>query len=203
MVKIAFGGGLLALTVLVSGAAAQAQQTAPASASSALYAPAATLPSSHWAYGALNRVWSAATGAPVTEAAGERSRRAFAQATVQVVRRLSALPSGEAQTRLSASDKQTLASLVREFTPEIVAARADTQALSATLARMGVAAQLPAQTAAPLRDTPFPDVPTDHWAFESVEKVRKAGVVQGYPGGQGPSAQASKARVATAPPVKP
>jgi hypothetical protein len=29
---------------------------------------------------------------------------------------------------------------------------------------------------------PFPDVPMDHWAYQAVEAVRKAGIVVGYPG---------------------
>lgn len=48
----------------------------------------------------------------------------------------------------------------------------------------GVAApSLPvrAEDHAPVRDTPFPDVPRDHWAFDAVEQLRKAGVVRGYP----------------------
>ncbi len=31
------------------------------------------------------------------------------------------------------------------------------------------------------RDTPFPDVPKDHWAYQAVEAVRKAGIIVGYP----------------------
>jgi len=37
---------------------------------------------------------------------------------------------------------------------------------------------------APVRDTPFPDVPRDHWAYDAVEQLRKAGIVRGYPPGQ-------------------
>lgn len=29
----------------------------------------------------------------------------------------------------------------------------------------------------------FPDVPPNHWAFEAVEKLRKAGIMIGYPDG--------------------
>jgi len=32
-------------------------------------------------------------------------------------------------------------------------------------------------------DDPFPDVPTHHWAFDAVEKLRKAGIIIGYPSG--------------------
>lgn len=28
---------------------------------------------------------------------------------------------------------------------------------------------------------PFPDVPKDHWAYQAVETLRKAGVIVGYP----------------------
>ncbi len=31
---------------------------------------------------------------------------------------------------------------------------------------------------------PFPDVPKDHWAFQSVESLRQKGVVKGYPDGR-------------------
>ena len=34
---------------------------------------------------------------------------------------------------------------------------------------------------APVRDTPFPDVPRDHWAFDAVEQLRQRGIVRGYP----------------------
>ena len=53
-----------------------------------------------------------------------------------------------------------------------------TLALGATMlmgAGMGVAN---AQGAA---SGPFADVPTDHWAYTSVEKLRDAGIVIGYP----------------------
>ncbi len=46
-------------------------------------------------------------------------------------------------------------------------------------------AVVPTQTApvaAPAaRDTPFPDVPRDHWAYQSVETLRKAGIMHGHP----------------------
>ncbi len=31
------------------------------------------------------------------------------------------------------------------------------------------------------RDLPFTDVPKNHWAYQSVEDLRKAGIVIGYP----------------------
>lgn len=30
---------------------------------------------------------------------------------------------------------------------------------------------------------PFPDVPVDHWAFDAVEKLRRSGIIVGYPSG--------------------
>ncbi len=30
---------------------------------------------------------------------------------------------------------------------------------------------------------PFPDVPQDHWAYEAVESLRTAGLIEGYPDG--------------------
>lgn len=47
---------------------------------------------------------------------------------------------------------------------------------------------VPAQSAqpapprdAPIRTTPFPDVPRDHWAFDAVEQLRERGILRGYP----------------------
>ena len=34
---------------------------------------------------------------------------------------------------------------------------------------------------APVRTTPFPDVPRDHWAFDAVESLRQKGIIRGYP----------------------
>ena len=34
---------------------------------------------------------------------------------------------------------------------------------------------------APVRTTPFPDVPREHWAFDAVEQLRQRGIVRGYP----------------------
>jgi hypothetical protein len=57
-----------------------------------------------------------------------------------------------------------------------------TLALAALLA---VGAPAAAQTVTPdptpIRDTPFPDVPRDHWAFDAVEQMRKLGILRGYP----------------------
>ena len=34
---------------------------------------------------------------------------------------------------------------------------------------------------APVRTTPFPDVPRSHWAFAAVEELRERGILRGYP----------------------
>ena len=36
---------------------------------------------------------------------------------------------------------------------------------------------------APVRTTPFPDVPKGHWAYDAVEQLRQLGILRGYPGG--------------------
>lgn len=51
---------------------------------------------------------------------------------------------------------------------------------------------------APVRTTPFPDVPRDHWAFDAVEQLRELGIVRGYP-----PAQTFQPRKRTAAPAKP
>lgn len=50
-------------------------------------------------------------------------------------------------------------------------------------AQAAVSAQTAPADATPARDMPFPDVPRDHWAFQAVETLRKAGIVHGYPAG--------------------
>lgn len=60
------------------------------------------------------------------------------------------------------------------------------EAVTAAKTRLvALAANAQAQHAAPTvgRDTPFPDVPKNHWAYQSVETLRKAGVMRGYPSG--------------------
>jgi hypothetical protein len=34
---------------------------------------------------------------------------------------------------------------------------------------------------APIRTTPFPDVPKTHWAYDAVESLRQKGILRGYP----------------------
>jgi len=43
------------------------------------------------------------------------------------------------------------------------------------------AAQTPPRTAPIMHDGPFPDVPKDHWAFQSVETLRTTRIMRGYP----------------------
>ena len=54
--------------------------------------------------------------------------------------------------------------------------------LSLCLAPVAASAQSSAAPdPAPVRDTPLPDVPRDHWAFDAVEQLRQRGIVRGYP----------------------
>jgi len=41
----------------------------------------------------------------------------------------------------------------------------------------------PAVPAFAIAEEPFPDVPRDHWAYEAVETLRQAGLIEGYPDG--------------------
>src|SRR3954451_13936446 len=45
----------------------------------------------------------------------------------------------------------------------------------------------PAPDPAPVRSTPFPDVPKDHWAYDAVEQLRQAGILRGYPPSRPPA----------------
>jgi FtsZ-binding cell division protein ZapB len=54
----------------------------------------------------------------------------------------------------------------------------------ASLLAFGVPSAVFAQTnAAPAASGPFADVPADHWAYQSVDTLQKAGIVIGYPDG--------------------
>jgi len=53
----------------------------------------------------------------------------------------------------------------------------------AALALLLLAAPAARADDAPRRETPFPDVPRDHWAFSAVEELREKGILRGYPGG--------------------
>lgn len=70
-------------------------------------------------------------------------------------------------------------------------------ALTLTLCTAGMAAAQAGSDTAPIRTTPFPDVPRDHWAFDAVESLRQKGIVRGYPPAQTFS-PASARRVQTA-----
>ncbi len=53
--------------------------------------------------------------------------------------------------------------------------------ITAVTLTVSLAAAAHAGTRAPVRDTPFPDVPREHWAFDAVESLRKRGIIVGYP----------------------
>lgn len=86
-----------------------------------------------------------------------------------------------------------LAALVQEFHPELVLLRVDVHGLQKSIEPLQALADA-SQEGKPrisgpveiLRRSsasgrPFPDVPKDHWAYQAVETVRKAGIVIGYP----------------------
>lgn len=60
--------------------------------------------------------------------------------------------------------------LTNEFRPILVKLGEDVLTLNARLAALTEES-----------DKPFPDVPLTHWAYQSVETLRKAGIVIGYP----------------------
>lgn len=45
---------------------------------------------------------------------------------------------------------------------------------------------------APVRTTPFPDVPKTHWAYGAVDNLREKGILRGYPPEAPKSAPAPK-----------
>jgi hypothetical protein len=65
---------------------------------------------------------------------------------------------------------------------------------------LALAAPAWAADPAPVRTTPFPDVPRNHWAYNAVEELRQRGILRGYPQGSFtvPAAKPQKPRVASA-----
>jgi hypothetical protein len=72
------------------------------------------------------------------------------------------------------------------------------------LGAIAMAAPVWAADRAPVRTTPFPDVPRNHWAYNAVEELRERGILRGYPQGSFtvPAAKPQKPRVASAAPRK-
>ena len=72
----------------------------------------------------------------------------------------------------------------------------------ALLSICGTAAVAAAQTPSadpPVRSTPFPDVPRNHWAFDAVEQLRQRGILRGYP----PEARAARPNTPARQPSRP
>jgi hypothetical protein len=75
------------------------------------------------------------------------------------------------------SDVALMRRLVNEFSSELEVMNLKPAVAADALMRMEKAA------ASPEGRRPFPDVPSGHWAFSSVERLRQVGIVRGYPGG--------------------
>ena len=106
------------------------------------------------------------------------TRGEFAQALTHVMAPLADSPANlvrqDLETRLQ-THPLALAALKRlasEFQPELTARGQDVPRLQGRLAALQPIA------------APFPDVPKNHWAYQSVETLRKAGIVTGEPGGK-------------------
>ena len=151
------------LFLLVTGAAGARQLPRP---------PAAleTLPADHWAYEALARVQSAEIqiGYMNDHARRPRTRSEFASDIAAELNKIRpALRVGIVSHREA---KEELARLLREFQPELEGLGVD---VSFVLSRLEMAKA----------SAPFSDVPSKHWAYWAVEKLRRRGIVTGYPGG--------------------
>lgn len=65
----------------------------------------------------------------------------------------------------------------------VLGASLSASAAPKTKAHVKPAPRVTPTTAKAIRPIPggFPDVPADHWAAQSVETLRRAGIVKGYP----------------------
>lgn len=135
------------------------------------------VPSDHWAYQAIDVLQN--NPVPIYyggyEARTYKTRREFATATAQILKGdvdVSARNSPSYPGRRSKAQRLTLLRrLVREFGPELQLLAVDTQA---AVQRLSLLID---------EEERFKGVARTHWAFESVETVRKAGVLRGFPDG--------------------
>ena len=136
--------------------------------------PSEDVPSTSWTYDALYILYRAGvpTAIPAYGIHRAWTRSAFATGIGPALSTLTASDQAarqDLQTRLqeNPSALDALRRLVDEFQPEL---EAQGQNVSAVLARLA---------ALPPIAPPFPDVPKSHWAYSSVEALRKAGIIVG------------------------
>ena len=173
---------------------AHAQQTPPQSTTpDTPYPPPGALPAGHWAYEDVKTLQDAriVIGYPVDGTYSGRppmlTRAQFATAIARLLPLL--VPPGEAKSpvdlapwcqelQIKLQENQpaldALMRLVDEFGPELTALGQDVPAVQARLTDLSLHAISP----------PFPDVPKNHWAYQSVETLRKLGVVRGEADGK-------------------
>jgi hypothetical protein len=138
--------------------------------------PFTDVPSDHWAYSVLDQLREKDLNVNA-DYGGNRSygsRRAltryeFAVATARMLERL-ATSEGEQKPgaeKATAFRINALRRLAEEFAPQMKTLGVSMSDVYVRLANR----------------EPFTDVPANHWAASSVDKLRKAGIVIGFPGG--------------------
>jgi hypothetical protein len=157
----------------------------------------------HWAYEELARLESPTPRISENDDNGRRgmTRQELAGHTKRALGKLLSRSVGSDRNDLQQrrADVARMERLVAEFAPELSAQGLD---VPRTLIRLATVA---AQNAEPSSDDPsvrpvgpvsppFRDVPTDHWAYESVERLRRLGIIGGYPGGGARPQQTAPAR---------
>jgi hypothetical protein len=158
--------------------------------------PAETVPFDHWAYDAIQTLADAGLiiGGPEGR---DVTRDEWALALLRLARSLDELGPPDLGRYVSRERvRAALATLVRVCWPDVEEAvtrqgQGGRETLHAWLAGIKKGNWLYETAQAILRDVgeapvaqPFPDVPRDHWAFGAVERLRKAGIVIGYPDGR-------------------
>jgi len=147
------------------------------------------IPLDHWAYSEVDKLQRAGLVVGVEgrlyDLRRVTTRFGFAVAVARALDRVdrAGLPQGGTQLKHDAQVLIALPSLMRlviEFEPELKLLNMDVPTARARLAAL-IREQAPAPVG-PV-NPPFRDMPADHWAFEAVEKLRKLGILSGYPNG--------------------
>jgi len=112
--------------------------------------------------------WSRRGGRDYTEL----TRLEFVRDIVQTVHGLGTNPVEGPQLKRRLDLQESLLRLIEVFRSDLTALGCDPSALRMQVIRQGTG---------PATAAPFPDVPRRHWAFGSVETLRQAGILVGFP----------------------
>ncbi len=134
------------------------------------------IPTDQWVYSDLRRLQDRKRAGEYPDRSGSFRAYTRGEFATHIAQELAMLD-GEFDSQAQ-QDRELLSALhrlVQEFEPELLRKGV---ALFAVKVRISTLAQ---SVVAGRISGPFKDVPENHWAYESVEKLRRVGIIVGYP----------------------